>query len=156
MVKHFPGGLRDYHLEPLQGRDRGRCSQMMPYYGQPVGTDWEEVGFAFNKDVLTGVLRERLGFEGTVCTDWSLLDDAEILGEPAAVRAWGVEHLTVVERAAKALDAGTDQFGGEQCPEVIVELIRSGRFSEERIDASVTSPAAREVRPRALREPFLS
>ncbi|WP_369262083.1 glycoside hydrolase family 3 protein [Streptomyces sp. R35] len=141
----YPGGLRDYHLEPFKAAIEAGCSQMMPYYGQPVGTDWEEVGFGFNKDVLTGLLRERLGFEGIVCTDWGLLNDAEILGEPAAARAWGVEHLSVAERAAKALDAGTDQFGGEQCPELIVDLVRSGRISEERIDASVR---------RLLREKF--
>lgn len=142
----YPGGMREYHLAPFKSAIAAGCSQLMPYYGQPVGTDWEEVGFGFNKDVLTGLLRERLGFQGVICTDWGLLTDAEILGEPAAARAWGVEHLTVAERAAKALDAGTDQFGGEQCPEVIVELVRSGRLPEERIDVSVR---------RLLREKFV-
>ncbi|WP_460072391.1 glycoside hydrolase family 3 protein [Streptomyces sp. YKOK-I1] len=142
----YPGGMRAYHLAPFRAAIEAGCSQMMPYYGQPVGTDWEEVGFGFNKDVLTGLLRERLGFDGVICTDWGLLTDAEILGEPAEARAWGVEHLSVAERAAKALDAGTDQFGGEQCPEVIVELVRSGRVPEERIDASVR---------RLLREKFV-
>ena len=142
----YPGGMREYHLAPFKAAIEAGCSQLMPYYGQPVGTDWEEVGFGFNKDVLTGLLRERLGFEGIVCTDWGLLTDAEIMGEPAEARAWGVEHLSVAERAAKALDAGTDQFGGEQCPEVIVELVRSGRISEERIDRSVR---------RLLREKFV-
>ena len=52
-------------------------------------------------------------------------------------RAWGVEHLSTEERALKALDAGVDQFGGEACPEVVVELVRSGRIDEARIDASV-------------------
>ncbi|MFJ3666361.1 glycoside hydrolase family 3 protein [Streptomyces sp. NPDC090106] len=142
----YPGGLREHHLAPFAAAVEAGCSQMMPYYGQPVGTDWEEVGFGFNKGVLTGLLRERLGFDGVICTDWGLLTDAEIMGEPAEARAWGVEHLSVAERAAKALDAGSDQFGGEQCPEVIVELVRSGRVPEERIDASVR---------RLLREKFV-
>ena len=46
---------------------------MMPYYGMPVGTEYEEVGFGFNKSVLTGLLRERYGFDGIVCTDWGLV-----------------------------------------------------------------------------------
>ncbi|MFF3935555.1 glycoside hydrolase family 3 protein [Streptomyces phaeofaciens] len=142
----YPGGMREYHLAPFRAAVEAGCSQMMPYYGQPMGTDWEEVGFGFNKDVLTGLLRGRLGFDGIICTDWGLLSDAEILGEPAEARAWGVEHLSVAERAAKALDAGTDQFGGEQCPEVVVELVRSGRISEDRVDASVR---------RLLREKFV-
>ena len=37
----------------------------------------------------------------------------------------------------KALNAGVDQFGGEDCPEVIVELVRSGQVPEVRIDQSV-------------------
>ncbi|WP_060883315.1 glycoside hydrolase family 3 protein [Streptomyces caniscabiei] len=134
----YPGGMHDHHLAPFRAAVEAGCAQMMPYYGQPIGVDgWEEVGFGFNRDVLTGLLRERLGFDGVVCTDWGLLTDATIGGEPHQAHAWGVEHLTVAERAAKALDAGADQFGGEQCPEVIVELVRSGRITEDRVDASV-------------------
>ncbi|MGW8357351.1 glycoside hydrolase family 3 protein [Streptomyces wedmorensis] len=142
----YPGGLRELHLEPFKAAIAAGCSQMMPYYGQPVGTDWEEVGFGFNKGVVTGLLREELGFTGVVCTDWGLLTDAVIFGEAHEARAWGVEHLSVAERAAKALDAGVDQFGGEQCPEVIVELMASGRIPEARVDDSVR---------RLLREKFL-
>ncbi|MFD7975609.1 glycoside hydrolase family 3 protein [Streptomyces sp. NPDC059071] len=133
----YPGGMRELHLEPFRAAVAAGCSQVMPYYGRPVGTDWEEVGFGFNKDVLQGLLRDELGFTGIVCTDWGLLNDSVIFGEPHEARAWGVEHLSVAERAAKALDAGADQFGGEQCPEVIVDLVRSGRVSEARVDASV-------------------
>ncbi|NGO74398.1 glycoside hydrolase family 3 protein [Streptomyces sp. YC504] len=142
----YPGGMREYHLAPFKAAIAAGASQMMPYYGQPIGTDWEEVGFGFNRGVVTGLLRERLGFEGIVCTDWGLLTDHEIFGELHQARAWGVEHLTVAERAAKALDAGADQFGGEECPEVVVELVRSGRIGEERIDMSVR---------RLLREKFV-
>ncbi|MFD7814081.1 glycoside hydrolase family 3 protein [Streptomyces sp. NPDC059785] len=142
----YPGGMREYHLAPFRAAVAAGCSQMMPYYGQPVGTDWEEVGFGFNRDVLTGLLRGRLGFTGIICTDWGLLTDAPIFGEQHVARAWGAEHLTVAERAAKALDAGSDQFGGEQCPEVIAELVRSGRITETRLDASVR---------RLLREKFV-
>ncbi|MFE5633813.1 glycoside hydrolase family 3 protein [Streptomyces sp. NPDC056543] len=142
----YPGGMREHHLEPFRAAVAAGCSQMMPYYGQPIGTDWEEVGFGFNKGVVTGLLREELGFTGIVCTDWGLLTDAVIFGETHEARAWGVEHLSVAERAAKALDAGSDQFGGEQCPEVVVELVESGRISMERIDASVR---------RLLREKFV-
>ncbi|MFE5772599.1 glycoside hydrolase family 3 protein [Streptomyces sp. NPDC056485] len=142
----YPGGMREHHLEPFKAAIAAGCAQMMPYYGQPIGTDWEEVGFGFNKGVVTGLLREELGFDGIVCTDWGLLNDSSIFGETHPARAWGVEHLTVAERAARALDAGADQFGGEQCPEVIVELVRSGRVPQARIDASVA---------RLLREKFV-
>ncbi|MET9597388.1 glycoside hydrolase family 3 N-terminal domain-containing protein [Streptomyces sp. NPDC006459] len=141
----YPGGMREHHLEPFRAAIAAGCAQMMPYYGQPIGTDWEEVGFGFNKGVVTGLLREELGFEGIVCSDWGLLNDATIFGQVHPARAWGLEHLSVAERAARGLEAGCDQFGGEQCPEVIVELVRSGRVALSRIDASVR---------RLLREKF--
>jgi beta-glucosidase len=56
-----------------------------------------------------------------------LLTDMERDGKVImAARAWGVEHLSLEQRAKKVLEAGCDQFGGEACPEVIVALVRSG------------------------------
>jgi beta-glucosidase len=117
----------------------------MPYYGMPVGTEYEEVGFGFNKGVLTGLLRERFGFDGIVCTDWGLVTDQPIMGTNFSARAWGVEHLTPAERMTKILDAGADQFGGEAEPAMLIELVRSGAVAEERLDVSAR---------RLLREKF--
>jgi beta-glucosidase len=52
-------------------------------------------------------------------------------------RAWGLEHLSPLERVERVLSAGCDQFGGESCPELVVELVRSGQVPEDRIDVSV-------------------
>ncbi len=142
----YPGGAFDYHLIPFEGAFAAGTSQIMPYYGMPIGLEIEPVGFGFNRDVITGLLRGKYGFEGIVCTDWGLLVSREVMGRIMEARAWGVEHLSTAERAAKALDAGVDQFGGEACPEIIVELVQSGRISEARIDASAR---------RILREKFV-
>ena len=133
----YPGGNSEYHLIPFAAAIEAGTAQVMPYYGMPVGTDHEEVGFGFNHGVITGLLRDRYGFDGVVCSDWGLLTDAVIDGVVWPARAWGVEHLSTAERALKALAAGVDQFGGEACPEVVVDLVRSGRIDEARIDASV-------------------
>ena len=133
----YPGGNFDYHLIPFAAAIEAGTAQVMPYYGMPVGTDHEEVGFGFNHGVITGLLRDRYGFDGVVCSDWGLLTDALIDGVVWPARAWGVEHLSTEERALKALAAGIDQFGGEACPEVVVDLVRSGRIDEARVDASV-------------------
>ncbi|MYH66579.1 MAG: glycoside hydrolase family 3 protein [Chloroflexi bacterium] len=132
----YPGGNFDYHLPPFVAAIEAGTAIMMPYYAKPMGTEYEEVGFAFNKGIITGLLREEMGFDGVVCTDWGVLTDDNIMGMPFPARAWGVEHLTVSERIVKALEAGVDQFGGESCPEMIVELARAGKVSEARIDAS--------------------
>ncbi|MET0735736.1 MAG: glycoside hydrolase family 3 N-terminal domain-containing protein [Microbacterium sp.] len=141
----YPGGRFDLHLKPFEAAFEAGTRQIMPYYGMPVGTEYEEVGFGFNKSVITGLLRERYGFDGVVCTDWGLINDAEIFGQPFPARAWGVEHLTPRERMKKVLDAGVDQFGGEACPELLLELVADGEITEERLDASAR---------RILREKF--
>lgn len=141
----YPGGQFELHLKPFEAAFEAGTRQIMPYYGMPVGTEYEEVGFGFNKSVITGLLRERYGFDGLVCTDWGLINDAEIFGQPFPARAWGVEDLTPRERMVKVLDAGVDQFGGEACPELLLEIVESGEVSEDRLDASAR---------RILREKF--
>ena len=61
-------------------------------------------------------------------------------------RAWGAENLTELERAEKILNAGTDQMGGEERTDLILELVEKGIVSEDRIDQSVR---------RLLREKFI-
>jgi len=133
----YPGGRFEEHLAPFVAALEAGASQVMPYYGMPVGTQYEEVGFGLNGSVVTGILRQRLGFDGVVCTDWSLITDGIALGDPVAARAWGAEHLTPRERVRKVLDAGVDQFGGEYRTDLVLDLVRSGEVSEERIDTSV-------------------
>ncbi|WP_269936495.1 glycoside hydrolase family 3 protein [Arthrobacter sp. HY1533] len=142
----YPGDNFEYHLKPFEAAFEAGTSQLMPYYGMPVGTGHEEVGFGFNKSVITGLARERYGFDGIVCTDWGLLSDAQIMGEPFPARAWGVEHLSVAERMAKVIEAGVDQFGGEAIPEVLVQLVQDGTIAEARLDESAR---------RLLREKFI-
>jgi beta-glucosidase len=142
----YPGGNFEYHLRPFEAAFEAGVSQVMPYYGMPVGTQYEEVGFGFNHDVITGLLRERYGFDGIVCTDWGLVTDAEFLGHSFPARAWGAEQLSREERVLKILQAGADQFGGEECPEIVVGLVESGALPMERLDLSVR---------RILREKFV-
>jgi beta-glucosidase len=137
----YPGGMFDYHLEPFREAIRCGTAGMMPYYGMPVGLQLageqiEEVGFGYNRQIVTGLLREQLGYDGVVVTDWELVNDNHVGDQVLPARAWGVEHLSAPERMEKILDAGADQFGGEECVEMLLDLVRAGRVSEERIDAS--------------------
>jgi beta-glucosidase len=141
----YPGGQFDLHLKPFKAAIAAGVSQLMPYYGMPVGTDLEEVGFGFNKQVITALLREQLGYDGIVCTDWGILSHA----------FWGVEDLTFEERMIKALDAGIDQFGGETSPEVLVSLVRSGAVSEARLDVSARRLLREKFRLGLFENPFV-
>ena len=138
----YPGGRFDEHLEPFRAAISAGTSAIMPYYGLPVGLELdgepvEEVGFGFNRQIITGLLREELAYDGVVLTDWGLVTDVEVFGKPFPARAWGVEQLPPVERMARILDAGADQFGGESCTELVLELVSSGRIPESRLDESV-------------------
>jgi beta-glucosidase len=132
----YPGGMWDYHLKPFEAAFEAGVAQVMPYYGMPVGTSYEEVGFGFNREILQGLLRERYGFDGVICTDWGLVTDAVIMGTEMPARAWGVEHLDRHTRVERILAAGADQLGGEQCPELIMDLVTNGRIPESRVDES--------------------
>ena len=133
------------HLQPFREVFAAGASQVMPYYGMPIGTEYEEVGFSFNKQVITGLLREELGFDGIVCTDWGVLNRT----------FWGVESLSYEERMIKALDAGVDQFGGEFRPGVLAGLIRAGRVSEARVNDSVRRLLREKFRLGLFDHPFV-
>ncbi len=130
----YPGHNFAYHVIPfVRGALAAHTAAIMPYYGIPMDQTPENVGFAFNKTIITGLLRDSLKFDGVVCTDWSIITDSKM----GPARAWDAEDLTPLQRVKKVLDAGCDQFGGEDVPELIVELVKTGKISETRIDQSV-------------------
>jgi beta-glucosidase len=132
----YPGGNVGYHLRPFEAAFAAGTAAVMPYYAIPVGLDVEEIGFGFNRDVVTGWLRGRYGYDGVVCSDWGLVSDVRVEGVRWPARCWGAEHLSRIERVHRILDAGVDQLGGESCPELVAELVASGRLSVARIDES--------------------
>lgn len=130
----YPGDNFNYHLIPFtEGAFPAKTAAIMPYYGIPKGQTGEDVGFAFNKDIITGLLRDSLGFNGVVCTDWGIVTDMAI--KEAA--AWGVEHLSEKERVKKIFDAGCDMIGGDSRTDLILELVNEGSLSEARLDESI-------------------
>lgn len=134
----YPGDNFDYHLIPFEAAFKMNPAAIMPYYGIPTGQTDEEVAMAYNKMIITDLLRNKYNYDGVVCTDWGLITDVQMgPGVTWPARAWGVEHLSESERVLKILEAGCDQFGGENRPELVVELVRQGKLSEVRIDESL-------------------
>jgi beta-glucosidase len=152
----YPGGNFEYHLKPFEAAFAAGTAQIMPYYGRPIGVGLEEVGFGFNRDVITGILRERYGYDGVVCTDWGLVTDYDLGGgDTFPAKSWGVEGLPPEELLLKIVDAGCDQLGGEALPELLVELVRSGRVSEERLDVSCRRLLRDKFRLGLFESPFV-
>lgn len=165
---HFPygreqvytGGRFADHLKPFPAIIEAGTAAIMPYYGMPVGLvidgeAIEQVGFAYNEQITTGLLRERLGFEGVVVSDWELIMDNHVGDQVLPARAWGVEHLDAHGRMERLLEAGVDQFGGEECVEVLLDLVDQGRVSERRIDESVRRLLAVKFRLGLFDNPFV-
>lgn len=133
----YPGNNFAYHLIPFEAAFEAGTAAIMPYYGVPVDQTDENVAMGFNKAIVTGLARQKYGFDGVICTDWGLITDLHTPDFDWPARAWGVEHLSEAERVKKALEAGVDQFGGESRPDLVIELVRSGQVTEARLDQSV-------------------
>ena len=124
---HYPGGMFDYHVKPFKAAIEAGTSSIMPYYSAPKGKEFEEVGFSFNKAIVTDLLKSKLGYQGIINSDTG----------PIEMMPWGVENLTLHERYQKALNAGVDIFSGAADPTLLLETIKKGLVSEERINQSV-------------------
>lgn len=133
----YPGNNFSYHLLPFEAAFKAHTAAIMPYYGVPMLPGYEHVGFSYNKKIITGLLRKKFHYDGVVCTDWGLVTDNNMGGTVWPARAWGVENLSREQRVEKIINAGVDQFGGENCPELVVQLVKEKKISVARIDSSV-------------------
>jgi beta-glucosidase len=133
----YPGGKFEYHLSAFDGAFEADTALIMPYYGMPIGIGLEEVGFSFNREVVTGILRDQCGYQGIVLTDFKLIED-QLRDGQLFINAcpWGVEALSPRERVKRIVDAGCDQIGGEAPTALLLDLVRAGEIAESRIDES--------------------
>ncbi|MGB1019498.1 MAG: glycoside hydrolase family 3 N-terminal domain-containing protein [Flavobacteriaceae bacterium] len=109
----FDGGAFQKHLIPFKAAIAAGTSAIMPYYSFPVHTPYDTLGYAFNKPVLTDLLRNELGFQGIINSDTG----------PIRMMPWGVENLTVRERYKLALEAGVNLFSGSADPEQLLATV---------------------------------
>ena len=151
----YPGDNFNYHLIPFEAAFEAGTASIMPYYGIPMGQTDEDVAMSYNKTIITTLLRDKYAYDGVVCTDWGLITDRHMGEFTWPARAWGVEHLSEVERVLKVLKAGVDQFGGESCPELVLELVENGKLTEARIDQSVRRLLKQKFELGLFEDPFV-
>ena len=131
------GSMEKYHLPPFQAAFDMKASAIMPDYSR-VGTDGrskpqyyrgkltstEQVGSTYSKELITDLARDTMGFTGYVNSDSGI----------TTTQIYGVEHLSVPERYAKAISAGTDVIGGNYDAENIVKAVEEGFLPKEDLD----------------------
>ena len=125
--QNYPGNNFNYHLLPFKDAIKNNLKVIMPYYGIPVGITDEDVAMGYNEYILSDLLRNELGFDGVVCSDWGIISG----------RHWGVDNLSIKERYKKSLIAGIDQYGGETDTSFLLKLVKDKKISEKRINKSV-------------------
>ncbi|NLZ73939.1 MAG: glycoside hydrolase family 3 protein, partial [Bacteroidales bacterium] len=120
---HYPYGKRqvyptsnlEYHLAPFKAAIENNVASIMPYYGIPVALDqiylpsadveYDKavgIGMAFNKGIITDLLKGQLGFKGYVNSDTGIIK----------TRPWGLEKYSEQQLIAISLNAGIDVLSG--------------------------------------------
>ena len=146
----FPGGNFAAHVTPFLGAIASGVVGVMPTYaildGLSIdGTPVEPVGAGFSRQLLAEQLRGRHHFRGMVLSDWGITKDCSeacMTGTPRQAPSqiampWGVTSLTDVQRFAKGMNAGIDQFGGVDDGHPLVEAIAAGLLTQARLDEAV-------------------
>lgn len=140
------------HVAAFKGAFAAGSAGVMPTYpilegvsvnGQPL----PPVAAGYSKPLLTDLLRGTYGYRGVIISDWAITKDCPVeCKAPSAEKPqtsaaiampWGVEELSQVQRFAKGVEAGLDQFGGVDDPTALLAAVHEGRISEARIDESV-------------------
>ncbi len=192
MVKHWPGGGpeeggRDGHfgygayavypgnnlkdqLRPFtEGAFKlngptGTAAAVMPYYTISNNIDekyGENVGNSFSKYIITDLLRGEYGYDGVVCTDWMITADIASVHEFQG-KCWGVEKLSVAERHYRVIEAGVDQFGGNNEMGPVIEAYHMGvkthdeKYMRRRFETSAVRLLKNMFRVGLFENPYLN
>ena len=142
----------------------GSAAAVMPYYNISWKQDTkygENVGNNFSRYIVTDLLREKYGFDGVVCTDFSVADDPADRVDARRGNCWGVETLTVEQRFLKLIEAGVDQFGDVMCGKSVLRAIELGEEKygadamRRRLKASATRILTNLFRLGLFENPYL-
>ena len=113
--------LRRVHLPPYQAAvDTGVGSVMASF------SSWNGVKMHGNRDLLTGVLRDELGFEGFLVSDWQGIDQLP-----------GDYYSDVVTAINAGIDMVMVPYGYKLFIDTLTQAVETGDVSQARIDEAV-------------------
>ncbi|MFF4844025.1 glycoside hydrolase family 3 protein [Streptomyces collinus] len=137
--------LEAVHLAPFRTAvDRG-VGTVMPSYSSldVLGDGQGPVKMHARADMINGVLKGRMGFDGFVISDWNAID--QLPGDyPAHVRT--------------AVDAGVDMmmvpYGYKDFSSTLADEVKAGRVTERRIDDAVSRILTQKFRLGLFEHPY--
>lgn len=157
-IYRTPGSMEKYHLPPFQCAFDHKASSIMPDYSRIAAdgravpqtyrgevTSTESVPSAYSKELLTDLARNKMGFDGYINSDSGI----------TSVQIYGVEDLTVPQRYAKAISAGTDVIGGNTDPENIVKAVEDGLLPKADLDRASYNRLLSLFRTKRVDNPYL-
>ncbi|WP_327239339.1 glycoside hydrolase family 3 C-terminal domain-containing protein [Streptomyces sp. NBC_01318] len=129
--------LHEIHLEAaLAGIHAGAAGVMAAY------NEFDGIPCAANRELLTGILRDRWGFTGLVMADGLALDRlVRLAGDPVAA-------------GALALEAGTDLSLWDDCFPRLEQAVRRGLVDESTLDTAVGRVLALKFRLGLFEHPY--
>ena len=157
-IYRTPGSMETYHLPPFQRAFDHKASSIMPDYSRIAAdgravpqtyrgevTSTEAVPSAYSKELLTDLARNKMGFDGYINSDSGI----------TTVQIYGVEDLTVPQRYAKVISAGTDVIGGNTDPENIVKAVEDGLLPKADLDRASYNRLLSLFRTKRVDNPYL-
>lgn len=157
-IYRTPGSMEKYHLPPFQRAFDHKASSIMPDYSRIAAdgravpqtyrgevTSTEAVPSAYSKELLTDLARNKMGFDGYINSDSGI----------TSVQIYGVEDLTVPQRYAKAISAGTDVIGGNTDPENIIKAVEDGLLPKADLDRASYNRLLSLFRTKRVDNPYL-
>lgn len=151
-MKHFPGAgpqmegkdtspiisseeSLETHLKPYKAAIGAGVASIMPYYSVPLALDMENAAIG-SKATLQDLLRDTMGFEGIIQTDWGMIwAIQEALGTMTGEEVSDEEAILI-----GVTESRVDGIGGESINLItqMEELTAAGKIDEAILDAAAT------------------
>lgn len=151
-IKHFPGAgpqmdgkdtspivsdeeTLQVHLKPYYAALEVNVGSVMPYYSVPLALDMENSAIG-SKAALQDLLRDQMGFEGIIQTDWGMIwAIQEGLGTMTGEEVSDEEAIII-----GVTESRVDGIGGESIRLIdqMEELVGEGKIAEDILTAAAT------------------
>lgn len=165
-AKHFPGhgdtALDSHSVLPAITASRERLDQveltpfrmaveegvkavMVSHLAVPALDPEQNLPATLSHPILTGILREQMGFQGLIVTD--------------SMRMGGLSAFSPEEAAVRAVEAGVDMLlippEPEKAIEALIKAVKTGKITNRRIDESVRRILLAKASLRLHKDPYV-